>query len=757
MPENPILDELTKDFERLRAQKSRPSGGVEGRVLLNLCFVNTEQHVKYQDRTLSAEPKDQNKLYLTFDLISPRCGKLIGRLSAGEGKTVVSPDKKDPEAQADAEVIEALDRALDNELDEASRRRERYFWMMVGGVAFEYVPWVKNRAVEPVVKRDEETQEPIYRNSSTGEEAPESTVAQLVEMQATIPEQWELVEELAMTGQVGSEIYGPLNVFLDQGVKSIDDLAPDQWVHIAQPRTKGWVKEQFELDEVEAKPDFTLVTSKFVQANEQSTGGVFLADLIPLIQGSSNAQEENAPVLVVEAFSPASKANPRGRYVCYIPGQQVLHEGENIYGRIPVVDFHWKPVTTSFWNQDYVSPLIPPQRFINKRVSQLGEQSNASIYSQLLLPPGKTMADIPADWPGGILDGMSPEGVPLVGRLPAPELPSWFMASIELATKMFNDVAGGADLFQEQKFPGQLRGPLAVPMLQEILDTEWGPLFNHMSKQLSKVKQMRMDRVQQFYPPSRTLHYTSRDQKEEVLQFHKKVLEGGTKFNISIESGSMMPELRALKEQRLIERLQGPLSILYMDERTGRWDTSKIAADLQFGDRGRASREAQYRKLGSEIVDLLWQGKPAPQVLPFWDHTVMLDELEAAMSTMEYVHSSPQIQQGFMQQYEQHRGFLQQEAQQQQMAMQNGMIQNAVAQATQQSAAKAAAEAVDMAIEQMRAQNQQPTGAYVQQAFQERGQQPPQKPPQKRERSVTIKEREQEDTNASRPRGPVQS
>src|SRR6185369_16438117 len=99
----------------------------------------------------------------------------------------------------------------------------------------------------------------------------------------------------------------------------------------------------------------------------------------------------------VQSFQNASTKNPEGRYVCWIPEQKILHSDVNPYGEIPIVDIHFKPVTTNFWTQGYVTPLISAQRFINKRMSQLGEQANAAIYSNLLLGAGLSESDIPAD------------------------------------------------------------------------------------------------------------------------------------------------------------------------------------------------------------------------------------------------------------------------------------------------------------------------------------------------------------------------
>jgi hypothetical protein len=237
-----------------------------------------------------------------------------------------------------------------------------------------------------------------------------------------------------------------------------------------------------------------------------------LKDLLPIVQGSVS-DDDPGMVLYVESFQPSSIKYPKGRFACWVPDQQVLHKDENPYEEIPLVDFHFSPVTTTFWTKAYVTPLIAPQRFINKRMSQLGEQANASIYSLILLGAGLKPSDIPADFPGALENGLTESGTPNVGRLPGPEIPAWFLNSIEMAVKMFNDAAGGADLMEDNKFPGQLRGPMAVPMLQEIMDTQWGPLFQHLGERIARVKQMRLNRVKQFYPPQRTMHYTDRDQK----------------------------------------------------------------------------------------------------------------------------------------------------------------------------------------------------------------------------------------------------
>ena len=335
----------------------------------------------------------------------------------------------------------------------------------------------------------------------------------------------------------------------------------------------------------------------------------------------------------------------------------------------------------------------------------MGEQANSSAYAPWLLAPGLKRNDIPSDHPGVVEGGLADNGTPRAMRAQGAQFPGWFMQSIDLVIKLMNDLAGGADLFDDTKGTGQMRGPMAVPLLQEIIDTEWGPLFLHIGERMARVKQMRLNRVKQFYPPQRTLHYTDKSQRDEVLVFHTdEVLRAGTNYNVTVDRGSLVPEFRALREARVRERLQSPLAILYLDERTGKLDKTKIAADLQFGDTAREGQDAQDRKLAMELIAMLWKGEAIPPVLPFYNHPVMLDDLEGAMKTTEFLSASPQVQQLFMQRWQEHQQFLQQAAQRQQEAMQGQMVQQAVAQATQQAAAQAASETVKSVMEQMRAQ-----------------------------------------------------
>lgn len=702
------LELITRDFKRLQMQKSRKTGGVEARILTALAFLWGEQYLTQQARGLVVEPSETNKLYLVFNLIDSAFSKLCGRITSLGGSFYSRPDKKDAKAASEAKVVDKLILALDEKVDQPTRTWELVYNLLSGGVAFEYVPWIPDATTEPVPQFDDQGELLFTTPGPDGEpmQVPQSVRDQQVAA-GVAPEKFVIYEEVESAGDVGSEVLNGLQVFIDHSVRSVEDLAPDQAIYIAKIRTHGWIEENFgPQDDLNGSQELNIVSTTVYQDGDASAS-LFLKDLIPTIQGEVGPDDPPMSI-VVERFQPTSSKNPHGKFTVFVPGEKILFDGDNPYGDIPIVDFHFRPVVTTFWTKDYITDLIAPQKFLNKRLSQLGEQANASIYDKILLGGSLGVKDLAPDRPQAIEKAITETGAPLIQRLNGPQLPGWFLDSVNLTVKMFQQIAGGNDLFAENSFPGQMRGPMAIPMLQEILDSEWGPLYKHLGKRMAKVKQMRMNRVKQFYEPIRTLHYTDHNDRDEVMVFHTdQVLKSGTNFNITIEQGGLAPELRAQKEDRVMQRLSGPLSILYTDDRTGKVDKSKVAQDLGMSDFGREDKESQSRTFAQQIIEKLWVAQDVPPVMQFWDHEPMLDELESEMMTTEFLSASQPVQQLFIDRWNQHSAFLNQRAQMQMESIQSHVIQGAVAQAVQSAAAQTVSETIQASKGQIAAQIQQ--------------------------------------------------
>ena len=703
MATDPVLDDLSKDFRRLQQQKHRKNGGVEGRILNNLCFYHGEHYIKHTPTTLTQPKLDANKLHLVFNLIKQHFRRKIGRITSIGMRFGASPNKANPQSLNQAEIVDKMILALDAKLSQEMRQWEVLWWMLIGGVAVERTAWIPDASTEPLPRVDEATGEHIWLDSQTNEEIPDSQVTAMVEQQGRAPESFSMVNDMSRVGDVGSQVFGPFNVFVDASVRDLQSLAPGQRVYVAEMKTLTWIASLFGEDlAAQAKGgDLNLIKTQLKQLGPAHSG-TNLADLVPAIQGSKGADDPDI-ALFVTGYEPPSDQYPQGREMFFVPDKVVLDDRPNPYEEIPLTDYHFDPAATSFWGADFVTDLVPANKFLNKRMSQLGEQANASIYDLVLLGPNLTDKDLPADYAGYVNDGLNEDGKLMVARLPGPSLPGWFMDSIRLVIQIL-DKSGGSDLMSNSNFPGQLRGPLAVPMLQEILDSEDGPLYQHLGERFARVKQQRINRVKQFYPPVRTLNYAGRGLRDEVLVFHtSEVLRAGTEYNITVDRRSLIPELSALREARVRERLNSSLSILYMDPRTGRPDVSKIARDLQGYDLEREGKEAQGRKFAQEMIAKLWRGEPVEPPMPFYPHSIFMDELEAAMMTSEYVSSSPPIKNAFIAQWNLHRDFLQQQADAAAQGAQDAAVQNAVAQATQQAAAIAAGETVKQSMGQVQA------------------------------------------------------
>lgn len=707
--EKQLLSDYSEEFIRYQAQKHRSRGGVEARIILNLCMYYGEQYAQQAYDAILTRPltdEDKNRLHLIFNLTKKQTKRAVGRLASVAPVHSATPMTRDPQAYAMSDVVTQLVTGLNRRLGERTQNWLRLWWAAVGGVSIEHTPWVPNAIVEPVPQYDDDNTL-LWKDQMSGQVLTEATVTMLVQ-QGAPPERFVVLETLQMTGDVGSEVLSPLNFFIDASVPFIRKLGPGQSCMIGEIKTREWIIDTFGSDVVKklaaGRSDTMLVKSKLLEKGP-TYSNVSMRDLIPAVQG---VQGPNDPPidLVITRYAPPTKGRPHGGMCIFIPDIAILDEQELPYSEIPCNDFHWEPPTTSFWTGDFITDMVPAQKFLNKRMSQLGEAANAQLYELLLLGPELGKEDIPTDVPGVVQDGLNQDGNPQVATLPRGQLPTFFLDSIRMIIEYIQEV-GGSDVFSRKNFPGQLRGPLAVPMLQELLDSENGPFYEHYGEQLERVYQQRVNRVKEFYPPLRTLHFTGKGGRDEVLQLHTDViLRSGVEYRVKIDRGSLAPEFKALNEAKIRERLNSPLAILYINRRTGMLDPSKIAKDLHYTEEGREERESQARKFCIDLIGRVWRGAPPPKVQPFYDHEAMMDELEAVFMTTEFIDASPDRQNVFFAWYEQHRQGLIQQQQASQDMINNQMMQGAVAQATQQAAAKAASAATDAALGQVQAQHQ---------------------------------------------------
>lgn len=671
-----------------------------------------------------ARDEGNNYLALIFNYIRKLARRKMGHIYKVWPEFGATPNKIDPKAFDRADVVNDLLLATDAKVREKQLHWRRVWWLTLCGVCVEDSSWAEDSTEEPLPAVDEQTGELLWRDHQSQQIIPQSLVERLITEAGRPPEQFELVEHLQTVGDLASTIVSPFNFFIDSAILSIKDLPHDQGCYVAEVKSGQWIEDTFGTGSTKSlvsQPgdDLSIIKTHLLDKGP-SYSGLNIRDMLPAIQGS-RTHDDPPMYLVATRYQPPHAKYPHGRRTIFVPDQDLLDDagakgGDNDfpYSEIPLVDFHFEAPTVSFWTGDFITDLIPAQKFLNKRMSHMGMSANATIHEILLLGGELTKEDIPSDIPGHVVDGLDEQGTPRVKSLQREQLPQWFLESIKLVVEFLNNV-GGSDILAHQQFPGQLRGPLSLPMLQELIDSEDGPFFAHLGEQLALVKQQRINRIAEYYPPVRTLHYTGRNNKDEVLVFHtEEVLRAGTEFTITVDPSSLIPELGALRRARVIEDLSGPLAILYTNRRTGMLDSSKIAMAVRYTDSEVEARETKYRKLAQHYIAKLWNAETLPRgedgeliiPRPFWDHSAVLDELEAEMATTEWEAASAVVQQEFVAFYERSREYLAAIQQSQMDAVQGQMMQGAVAQAVQQSAAKAAAVATDAALQQVYTQAQ---------------------------------------------------
>lgn len=713
------VKQFTEEWQRYQLQKWNLRGGVEARILIELAMYFGEQSVGQMaqqgvistelptDAAVSADAqKSNNDLNLVFNFLRRAVKRRIGRVWSVDMKFDATPNHIDRQSIDKVDVVNDLIRALDYKCAEKRQHWRRLFWLLLGGVVIEETTYVEDEVEEPLPMYHPVTNELLWTFNQTGETLPQSKVEEMLRLRLALPEHFQVKEQRKRVGDVKSSIISPLQFFCDSRVLSLAEMPKDQGAFVLSIKGEHWVRSMFgnnALKNLKSNSDIDLsIIKSRLSEKGPALSNMALKDLVPALTGS-RASNDPPMYLVGTRYQPACKDYPHGRRTIMVMGQDILDDNEIPYCDFPLVDIHYDAPTTTFWTPGFLTDLIPGQKFFNKRMSQAGMHCNASLHEVLLLGTGLATADIPTDLPGTVQGGLAENGDPLVKPMARGQLPQWFL---QLTTDVGSwiEQSGGSDLTQYRQFPGQIRGPLALPMLQELLDSEDGPFYSNLGEAIALIKQQRVNRVKEYYPPVRTLHYTGKNLKNETLVFHtEEVLRTGTDYTISVDQSSLVPELSALRRARVIEDLSGPLAILYTDPRTGKLDPSRIALAIKYSDRDVEDRQAKYRKLANKLIARLWEGQELPPEYPypFWDHDVMLDEYELTMVTDEWLEASAEIRQRFIDQYEKHRAFLGAIQQAQMDATQGQLIQGAMAQASQQAAAKAASVATDAALSQI--------------------------------------------------------
>lgn len=737
------VDKWSRDWRRIRHQKHRARGGVEGGMILDyLLYEGEHQSVQVQNAILTRafrHERDKNKLRLIINLCRRLVDRKIGRHWSIAHRYRATPNTNDPVAFDRADVIsDGLIPALDYKLSQDTLRWNILKFTTICGVSFEHVDWKEGVTQESLPKYAEDGETLLWTDTWSGQEIPESLVQQLLASGTVAAERFKPAMEVQTAGDIGGDVYDPFRVFIDASVPLIKKMGPDQRIYLADIRSFDWIRETFgsnATDGLEVKQDLSVIETQLLDRGIP-VSGLNLKDLLPLVHGSRD-KDDPEMAIVLTMYQPPSTQFPQGIRSFFVPDQKLLDVDDMPYPEVPVIDYHWSAPGSTMWTTGFVRDFQALSKFINKRFSQLGEAANAQIYEMLLLGGDLTAKDIPTDFPGVVKGGMSDEGAPLVHVVPRGTLPSFFPESIKLSMETL-DMMGGSDLLSQRKFPGQLRGSLTLPMLQEIIDSEDGPRFAHLAEQFALEKMMRVNRVKQFYPPIRTLNYTGEDLRNEVLEFHADdMLRAGVDFTVTVDPGSVTPELSAMREARVRERMQWAPG-LYTNEDTGQVDWSKVASDLKYNDRQREGLEARGRKLARQLIQWARRGKLTtqlgpvdqktgkPQVLlmddtgkpfivyPFWPHSPMMDEYKLVMLTTEFVEASPLFKRVLLTLYDRGREVLSQLQQARQSSVNDKMVQGAMAQASQQAAAKAASVAAEAAIVQVMEQNNMGGGEFSQ-------------------------------------------
>jgi hypothetical protein len=301
---------------------------------------------------------------------------------------------------------------------------------------------------------------------------------------------------------------------------------------------------------------------------------------------------------VYHMYVKPSAVVPKGRYVCWIEGPDVILEDAAWpypFNDLPLIHFPGIERPNSVLDIPVTSAARPLQKELNRTLSQVVEHKNLTLSPQMLVPAGSLQERLTNE------PGRAFTYVPINGAVPEwremPNLPAYvFEHASDIQAridKLFNRMPS-----QRDQLPARIDSGGGIDLIQETVADQLAPIVMRLENGLARAGMLMVKLAQKYYTEPRLLKIRGANGAVQVQKFLNADLDGG--FSFHAEAGSGLPRTRAGKQSRIEFLLTNKL----IDERTAmRYldiaDMNGLNSQLQ------ADEEQAYR-----TVEKLKQGTP---------------------------------------------------------------------------------------------------------------------------------------------------
>ena len=507
-------------------------------------------------------------------------------------------------------------------------------------------------------------------NPQSGQPITDPVMADLykeeLEAQGLDPSQFSKTVNL---GDIEIEVIPGENVILDPAASTFEDAEFAICKHSMDP------------SEIQARWNVTVKPDQV--PDDQMTGLPF---------GIQQKQGADKPLPVTKdvwiMYHRKTAALPQGRYVVWIEGpDKILMDTpwQFPFDELPLVKFPGIERPNSPLDDPLVTDARPIQKELNRTLSQIVTHKNLTIKPQMLAPTG-SLRDRLTDEPGAVFQ-FNPVGNQRPEWREMPGLQPYVFNHLQDIQSRLDRLFNLAQV-QTGTPPPNVEAGIAIDLLQEAAVDQISPIIQRLEEALVRAGHIMASFAQAYYIEPRLLKIIGAGGSVQVKKFKNSDISGG--FSFYAEAGSGLPRTRAGKQAQIEFMLQnqlidgrqalkrldvadskGLLQKLAQDEDMALRENDKLVHGQPLNPIALQQAMAQVQQImadphadpdGDGIPDspqqkMAWaqqtleQAAVAPQ--PFEDYQTHLETHASFMKSSEFETLDPQIQQSFIDHWEQ--------------------------------------------------------------------------------------------------------
>ena len=538
------------------------------------------------------------RVRMVLNYVLPTVETLAGKLVENRPGFISLPASNDDDDVEAARQAEQLLNYLWKELNMQVKLHEAVKWMAITGTVFFKTWWDASAGEE--YETSDEIQAAIDRAVESGEEEPEEKKPKKAKTKAK-----------KKTGLPVIEVLSPLEVGWDPGAKDIESC---RWIVHTNMMHIDEIRERWEK-------------GKYVSADAGFDSDQYSQQV--LREFSRNINTDDAlmdRVAVYEYFERPSPRHPNG-YYAIVAGNIVLEEEEALpYNDLPFVIARHITVPGKLCGEGVVKAIVPPQKEVNKSVSQRIEAINLMSSPKWRAEKGSVDKSALTDEPGEVIfysrtASRPPEPIP-----PPPLSPAHMHIEKEQIEHIQN-ISGVNDVTRGAASP-QMSGR-AIGLLADLDQTKLGPTVRELESAIERMCSKMLWMWREYMPIPFTLQVTGRDALMEVFEFHRSQIKT---TRVRVVGNSMLPKHPSYRREQVMQMFQVGLLGPPQEPET----QMKARKLMEFGDLnqiyGDQNRDRYYAREENQILSNGKWSDPKP-----WeDHVTHIDEHMNFMKSIDF-------------------------------------------------------------------------------------------------------------------------